>query len=37
MATVTSVTKPTQMIITLEENALATDIKRAYCSSGRTL
>jgi hypothetical protein len=29
MATTTSITKPAQMIITLEDNALVTDIKRA--------
>ena len=29
MATVTSVPKPAQMIITLEDNALVADIKRA--------
>ncbi len=29
MATTTSIPKPAQMIITLEDNALVTDIKRA--------
>ena len=29
MATVTSIPKPSQMIITLEDNALVADIKRA--------
>lgn len=29
MATATSITKPSQMIITLEDNAVVTDIKKA--------